>query len=119
MRYQCKVYPGSSHAAFPKEAFHWAPLLNVKLIYRHSPPTKWIEAFVDTGAHTCMFHAGFCRSLGIRLEDGIKSELGGIIGGAKEPIYYHQIKILIGSSQLQTMVGFSDNLSVAGLLGRR
>lgn len=66
-----------------------------------------------------MFHADFCRSLGIKLEDGIKSELGGIIGGASAPMYYHQMKILIGSSQLQTMVGFSQALSVAGLLGRR
>jgi hypothetical protein len=66
-----------------------------------------------------MFHADFCRSLGIKLEEGIKSELGGIIGGAKCPIYFHPVKILAGASQVQTMVGFSDSLSVAGLLGRR
>lgn len=34
-------------------------------------------------------------------------------------MYFHQIKILVGSSQIQTMVGFSGFLSVAGLLGRR
>jgi hypothetical protein len=113
------VWPGSSNPAFPKEIFHWAPLLNVKLIYKHSPPTKWIEAFADTGAHSCMFHADFCRSLGIRLNEGIKTDLGGIIGGAKAPLYFHQVKILIGSFQIQTMVGFSEALSVAGLLGRR
>jgi hypothetical protein len=119
LKYACKVWPGSSLTAFPKEKFHWAPLLNVKLIYKHSPPTKWIEAFADTGAHCCMFHADFCSSLGIKLKDGIEDELGGIIGGAKSSMYFHSIKILVGSAQFQTMVGFSEKLSVAGLLGRR
>jgi hypothetical protein len=66
-----------------------------------------------------MFHAGFCHSLGIRLEDGIKSNLGGVIGGAVVPIYFHRIKILVGTHQVTTMAGFSARLSVAGLLGRR
>lgn len=66
-----------------------------------------------------MFHAGFCRSLGIRLEDGIESILGGVVGGKTARMYYHRIKILIGMEQLTTMAGFSAELSVAGLLGRR
>ena len=66
-----------------------------------------------------MFHAGFCRSLGIKLEDGIESPLGGVIGGTTVPLYFHKVKILIGSEQVETMAGFSDKLSVAGLLGRR
>jgi hypothetical protein len=94
-------------------------LLNVRLIYQHSPPTKYVESFVDSGAHSCMFHAGFCRALGIRLEDGVSSTLGGIVGGKTAPLYYHRIKILIGSEQLTTMAGFSAELSVGGILGRR
>jgi hypothetical protein len=66
-----------------------------------------------------MFHAGFCRSLGITLEDGIKSGLGGVIPGTVVPIYFHNVKILVGSEQLTTMAGFSEQMSVAGLLGRR
>jgi hypothetical protein len=119
LKYPCKVWPGSSEKAFPKEAFHWAPLLNLKLIYRHSPPTKWIEAIADTGAHCCMFHADFCHALGIKFREGIESQLGGVIGGASVPMYFHQVKILIGSAQIQTMVGFAEKLSVAALLGRR
>jgi hypothetical protein len=119
LRFNCKVWPGAQHPAFPKEAFHWAPLVNVRLIYHHSPPTKFIECFVDSGAHSCMFHAAFCRSLGIHLEDSIKSDLGGVVGGVSVPIYYHRVKVLVGSQQLTTMAGFSDKLSVAGLLGRR
>lgn len=66
-----------------------------------------------------MFHAGFCRSLGIRLEDGIRSDLGGVVGGVAVPMYFHKIKILVGGHQLTTMAGFCEQLSVAGLLGRR
>jgi hypothetical protein len=66
-----------------------------------------------------MFHAGFCRSLGIRLESGIRGDLAGVVGGKKADLWFHRIKILIGGYQVTTMAGFSDQLSVAGLLGRR
>jgi len=66
-----------------------------------------------------MFHGGFCRALGIQMEDGIQSPLSGIVGGATTKLYFHKIKILIGSEQIQTMAGFSNDISVAGILGRR
>jgi len=66
-----------------------------------------------------MFHADFCHSLGIKLEEGIKAGLGGVVGGAKADLYFHKIKILVGSYQVTTMAGFSKEISVAGLLGRR
>jgi hypothetical protein len=46
-------------------------------------------------------------------------DLGGIVGGAVAPVYFHKIKILLGTEQVTTMAGFSEQLSVAGLLGRR
>jgi hypothetical protein len=66
-----------------------------------------------------MFHADLCGHLGIVLEDGIKSDLGGVVGGAKADLYFHRVKILIGGYQVTTMAGFSKNIAVAGLLGRR
>ncbi len=58
-----------------------------------------------------MFHAGLCHSLGIkRVEDGIRDELTGIIGGPKAPIYFHKVKILVGAEQFETMAGFSPEL---------
>jgi hypothetical protein len=64
-----------------------------------------------------MFHADLCRHLGISLEDGIKADLGGVVGGAKADLYFHKIKILVGGYQVTTMAGFSKNITVAGLLG--
>lgn len=66
-----------------------------------------------------MFHAGFCRVLGIRLKDGIRTDLSGVVGGKVADLYYHKIKILVGGYQVTTMAGFSEEMSVAGLLGRR
>lgn len=66
-----------------------------------------------------MFHADFCRSLGVSLESGIRADLGGVVGGAKTDLYFHKIKILVGSYQVTTMAGFSKDIAVAGLLGRR
>ncbi len=78
-----------------------------------------MECFVDSGAPACFFHASICHSLGIkRLEDGVEDSLNGIVGGPKAPVYFHKVKILIGSEQFQTMAGFSKELTVGGLLGR-
>ena len=121
MRIDCKVWPlQKPHPAFPKETFSWVPVLKVKLIHKHSPPTKWFECIVDFGSGVCIFHADLCRSLGIRkVESGIEDTLGGVVGGATGLMYYHPIKILIGSQRFATMAGFSKQLTTAGILGRR
>lgn len=121
MRVNCKVWPvQKTNPAFPKETFSWVPVLKVKLIHKHSPPTKWIECVVDSGSPWCLFHAQLCRHLGIRkLESGIKEKLGGVIGGATGWMYYHKVTIQIGTQRFATMAGFSKELSTGGILGRR
>jgi hypothetical protein len=57
--------------------------------------------------------------MGMRLEEGIKGDLSGVVGGKKADLYFHEVKILIGGYQVTTMAGFSNDISVAGLLGRR
>ena len=112
-----------SHPAFPEEKFHWLPVLSIRIIYKHSPPSQRLEAIVDSGSPHCIFHASICRSLGIRtVEEGIEDRLKGIVGGPaapSSPIYFHKVKILVGSEQFETMAGFSWDLAVGGLLGRR
>jgi len=53
------------------------------------------------------------------VESGIEDILGGVIGGATAPMYYHNIKIQVGTEQIRTMAAFSWNISVTGILGRR
>ena len=119
MKFPCKVWPAKD-PAFSEERFHWAPLINVRLIYGDSAPSKLIECLVDSGAHACLFDASLCHPLGIkRVEHGIPGDLKGIISGPKASLYYHKIKVLINSEQFETMAGFSPRVSVAGILGRR
>ena len=120
LKFPCKVWPNLSHPAFPGEAYHWAPLINVRLSYQHSPPTKWFEAWVDSGADCCIFHADLCTPLGIKMLSGIREDLGGIISGPKMPMYFHKgIKIQIGAEMIEVTAAFCPGLSAAGVLGRR
>ena len=121
IRLPCKVWPTPTpHPAFPNEIYHWAPIINVRLIHKHAPPSKSIECWVDSGSHVCLFHGSLCHSLGIkRVEDGVKEEFGGIFGDSKRPVYYHKLKIIVVAEQFETMAGFSWDLTVAGILGRR
>ena len=65
-------------------------------------------------------HAGLCHSLGIRrLEDGVKDDLQGVIGGPRAPMYFHKVKIIVYGESFETMAGFSSAIAVTGLLGRR
>jgi hypothetical protein len=116
----CKVWPTPRpHPAFPGETSHWAPIINVRLIHKHAM-SKSIECWVDSGAHVCLFHASLCRSLGIKLTDGgIKEEFGGIFDESKRSVYFHKIKIVVGSEKFETMAGFSWHFAVTGILGRR
>jgi hypothetical protein len=120
LKLDCKVWPiEKPHPAFPHDTYEWRWIVHVKLIYRHSPITKWFEAFIDSGSPWCLFHANFCKSLGIDLESGIRDDLKGIIGGPSAPMYFHKIKVCLGSWSFNTMAGFSTALSVGGILGRR
>jgi hypothetical protein len=68
----------------------------------------------------CLFHGSLGHALGIkRVEDGIQEEFGGIFGDYKRPVYFHKVKIVIVAEQFETMAGFSWDLAVAGILGRR
>ena len=59
----------------------WIPILAVSLIIGHSQ-TKRIEAIVDSGARSCLFHASIGEAHGLRLKDGLEGPLGGVVGGS-------------------------------------
>lgn len=53
------------------------------------------------------------------MEDGVRDDLRGVIGGPKAPMYFHKVQVLVYGDFFETMAGFSRELSVTGLLGRR
>lgn len=118
MRVNFKAIPLSApHPALPGQQHQWWPILNVVLFYKHkrTPP---IEAVVDSGSQTCLFHAAFGRLLGIDIESGVEGPLGGVIGGAMGKVYYHKVRLLAAGETYEIAAGFSHQLSCAGLLGQ-
>jgi hypothetical protein len=95
----------------------WVPLLNVSVIYKLAK-TKRIEAYVDSGAPMCLFHSSIGKALGMKVEAGIEGPLGGVVGGVKRKVYYHDVKIDLLGQVIPMRAGFSDDLSVAAILGR-
>jgi hypothetical protein len=95
----------------------WVPLLNVAVLYKHAR-SKRLEAYVDSGAPVCLFHGSIGKALGMRVEEGTEGPLGGVIGGVRKKVHYHDIKIELRGQVLALRAGFSDDLSVAAILGR-
>jgi hypothetical protein len=97
----------------------WVPMLPVQLSVGHGPKTHRIEAIVDSGAADTLFHADIAKVLSIKLDKGPKGEIGGVAPGVKIDVYYHSVKLWVGTGMVPIMAGFSPNLTVAALLGRR
>lgn len=122
MRFNYKVVPLTTpHPAFPNDTSIWMPVLSVKIDNpaTHSPPTKRFEAVVDSGAPDCYFHASIGRAIGLKIENGVKGDLSGIVQGAAIKVYYHDVGLYVGTDRVRVRAGFSDDVSVAGILGRR
>ena len=74
---------------------------------------------IDTGASRCIFHSEIGRSLGrIQIERGeVENTMG--VSGQTTRLYLHPVSIYIMGGAVPVTAGFSDELPLAGLLGRR
>lgn len=99
---------------------HWWPVVLVRLVdKRMQVKTKAFHAVVDSGSSACLFHADFLKPLGLKLKDGIEDSIGGVGRQISIPVYYHDVRILIGIDWvIGVRAGFSEELSVPALLGR-
>lgn len=95
------------------------PLLPVRLSSGHSRQTPRIEALIDSGAADCLFRADIGTFLGINVEKGIKGVMSGVAAGVKIDVYYHDVNLWVGVDMIKIRAGFSAEMSVAALLGRR
>src|SRR5260370_3947393 len=95
----------------------WVPLLNVSIITQ-DPKRRRVKDVVDSGAATSIFHAAIGEAIGMDVERGIEGALGGVIGGLRRKVYYHDVKIELLGQMIAVRAGFSADLSVAAILGR-
>jgi hypothetical protein len=114
LRFPYKTYPDN------KGGFDWWALLPVQISNhaKHSPPTKRFEALVDTGASKCIFHASVGRAIGLNVEKGEEDQTVGV-SGKPTTIYIHNVSLhLPGGHIFKIRAGFTDELPMAGILGR-
>jgi hypothetical protein len=95
----------------------WCPVLNVAIIVGDATSKKF-EAVVDSGSAVCLFHADIGKALGMKLGEGEKDQLGGVVGGSKGDVWYHKVKLKLLAEVIPITAGFSENLAVAAILGR-
>ncbi len=98
--------------------FDWLPILPIQ-IGRSDKLTSRFEAIVDSGAFDCLFHADIARAVGIRdVASGTLKTSGGVVKGARMSTYMHEVRLIVGSDSFKIEAYFTENLPVAGLLGR-
>lgn len=101
------------------ENISWIPILRVRLGLPGGKRSPRFPAFVDSGSPWCMFKSDLADYLGIEWQKGEKSETGGIIAGAQDPIYFHKVSLFVEDNwTFPIRAGFVKKLSVAGILGR-
>jgi hypothetical protein len=114
VRFAYKNYPTS------KGIDDWWAALPVQLSNpaKHSPPCRKFEAIIDSGAAMCIFHSSIGQSIGLNIQKGEEDETTGISGNPTK-IYLHNVSLHIpGGHVIKIRAGFTDELPVAGLLGR-
>ena len=118
-----KFYTGfpldKPHPAFKGEKKVWEPMLLVRIGSQRHATSPRFPAVVDSGSPFCIFHAQFGELIGIDITKGSQEEIGGIITGPKDPIYFHRIRLYVEADWvIDISAGFVKKLAVPGILGR-
>lgn len=96
----------------------WMPTLNVRVLANHLQ-TPWMPAVVDSGSPYCLFRSDVGEYVRIDVDHGQKGQVGGIISGYTEPIYFHKVKVLVEVNWcIEAYAGFMRKLRVPAILGR-
>jgi len=97
----------------------WEPMLLVRLALGRRAATPRFRAVVDSGSPFCIFKADIAQLLGIDFEKGEQDNIGGIIAGPREPIYFHNVNIYVETDwMIPVRAGFMKKLHANGILGR-
>lgn len=88
------------------------PVIPVEVIY--ASITVPYEVLVDSGSDSNIFDAQIAEILGLDLFSGKHSEVAGVTG-VEEPIYIHNIDLIIGGHLLKNIeIGFLKSIGRLG-----
>jgi hypothetical protein len=109
LRVNYKSFPVRNRGV-PEQTKIWRPILTVKLIHHHATSTRF-DAVVDTGSDYCLFDANIAARIGIKVVSGPEGDVGGIIGRSSGRVYYHNVKLVVGTDIVDIKAGFSWDLT--------
>ena len=115
MRVTYKPFPFRNRGV-PEQTRVWRPILTVQIICGHAK-SKRFDAVVDTGSDYCLFHANIGAAIGIKIDQGPEGDLGGVVGGPRAKVYYHNVKLVVATEIVDIKAGFSWDLT-ENLLGQ-
>jgi hypothetical protein len=115
LRVSFKSFP-LHNRALPEITRVWRPVLQIQIIHNHAQSKKF-EALIDTGTDYCLFDAFIGASIGIKIDKGAEGDVGGIITGAKSKVYFHNVKLVIGTEMVDIKAGFCWD-TTGNLLGQ-
>jgi hypothetical protein len=73
---------------------------------------------IDSGASRCIFHSNLGRAIGLDIPSGEVEETVGV-SGQPTITYLHSVSLYVAGHIIKIKAGFTDQLPLAGLLGRR
>ena len=112
VKYPYKVFP------LDDGTYDWAPILPVQ-ISKGATVSPRFQTLLDTGATNCLFHSSLGRIIGLDIESGEMAESGGIVANATMKVFYHDVRLHIGTDAYEIRAAFSDDLPFpGGFLGR-
>ncbi len=87
------------------------PIIPIELEFKGE--RIFYEVLVDSGADNCIFDTQIGDLIGIDLESGLKSEVGGI-NGKPEPYFIHPVTIHVGGWKYDIYCGFKKDFPKFG-----
>jgi hypothetical protein len=73
---------------------------------------------IDSGASRCIFHSQIGQGIGLSIESGEEEQTTGV-DGQTITLYLHRVSLYLMGAIIPIKAGFSDQVPLAGLLGRR
>jgi hypothetical protein len=90
-----KDFPVEKPSPLFPNRLRWEPILQVRLVYKHTQSAR-ILAFVDSGSPYTLFkyEAGALVGLDPQKNPAHVDDIGGIISGYREPVYFQNVELL-------------------------
>ena len=117
LRIAYRVFPlDSTRTGTPQSDSFWLPVIPIRLVL--GDRAVRVEGIVDSGSHCCLFHWDVGELLGLDVGGGVRDTVSGALRSTQSEVFYHRLRMDVGSERLSVRAGFTRDALQPGLLGR-